>query len=204
MSMTTRATDLQTFFDRLEISLRARLEPGPALSLTETIFKGLRQPAGRGEVGPQRLPVCAYLDTAYGLARKQDPATAALTEAFRAIEPQLDWERRWNAKPSDGAFYDGHANANIVGPEGIEKRDDIWIGVSLVAPGITYPDHHHPPEEVYVVLSPGEWKHGGSDWFAPGYGGLVYNVSDTVHAMRAGPEPLLAIWSLWVGGKAGT
>ena len=73
--------------------------------------------------------------------------------------------------------------------------------VSLVAPGITYPDHHHPPEEVYVVLSPGEWKHGGSDWFAPGYGGLVYNVSDTVHAMRAGADPLLAIWCLWVGDK---
>ena len=200
--METRAPHLQNFFDRLEISLRARLKPGAAQDLTDTIFDGLQRPAGPGDIPPVSLPVCAQLETAYSLAAKQDAATADLTAAFQAIEPELHWTRRWTAKPGDGGFYDGHANANIVGPEGIEKRDDIWIGVSLVAPGITYPDHHHPPEEVYVVLSPGEWKHGGSDWFAPGYGGLVYNVSDTVHAMRAGADPLLAIWCLWVGDNA--
>lgn len=200
--MTTRAPHLQNFFDCLEVSLRARLTPGPAEDLANTIFAGLRNPAGRGDGAPQTLPVCAHLEAAYEAAGRQDAATADLTRAFRAIEPALTWTRRWSAKPGDGGFYDGHANANIVGPEGIEKRADIWIGVSLVAPHITYPDHHHPPEEIYVVLSPGEWKHGGSDWFAPGYGGLVYNVSDTIHAMRAGPEPLLAIWCLWVGDKA--
>ena len=199
----TRAPDLQTFLDRLETSLRARLTPGPAEDLSDMIFEALQQPAVRNAStpisAPRRLPACSHLDAAFALARRQDVATAELATALQAIEPGLAWTRRSTAKPGDGAFYDGHANANIVGPDGIEQRDDIWIGVSLVAPGITYPDHHHPPEEVYVVLSPGDWRHGGSDWFAPGFGGLVYNVSDTVHAMRAGPDPLLAIWCLWTG-----
>lgn len=199
----TRAPDLQTFLECLEASLRVRLTPGPAEDLTDMIFEALQQPAARNAgtpiSAPRRLPACSHLDAAFALARRQDSATTELATALQAIEPGFAWIRRSTAKPGDGGFYDGHANANIVGPDGIEQRDDIWIGVSLVAPGITYPDHHHPPEEVYVVLSPGDWRHGGSDWFAPGFGGLVYNVSDTVHAMRAGADPLLAIWCLWTG-----
>jgi len=57
-------------------------------------------------------------------------------------------------------FLDGHANATIAGPEGLEIRRDVHIGVSLKAPNVRYPDHHHPPEEIYVVLSDGQWRQG--------------------------------------------
>ena len=95
---------------------------------------------------------------------------------------------------------DGHANALIVGPDGLEPREDARVGVSLMAPAVQYPDHRHPPEEVYVALSPGEWRQGDGPWHAPGPGGLVYNPPGIVHAMRSGKTPLLAIWCLWVGG----
>ena len=65
-----------------------------------------------------------------------------------------------------------------------------------MAPGITYPDHRHPPEEVYIVLSNGQWRQGSGPWHAPGVGGIVYNPHDIVHAMRSGDSPLLAIWCL--------
>lgn len=57
-------------------------------------------------------------------------------------------------------FRDGHVNATIAGPEGLEIRRDVWIGViiSLMAPHMRYPDHRHPPEEIYVVLSDGQWR----------------------------------------------
>jgi quercetin dioxygenase-like cupin family protein len=71
--------------------------------------------------------------------------------------------------------------------------------VSLVAPGIRYIDHRHPPEELYIVMSGGEWYREDRGWHAPGIGGIVYNPSDSVHAMRSGPEPLLALWLLPVG-----
>ena len=67
-----------------------------------------------------------------------------------------------------------------------------------MAPGIRYPDHRHPPEEVYVVLSDGEWMQGEGNWFKPGIGGIVYNSPSILHAMRApASEPLLAVWLLW-------
>lgn len=200
--MTTRPPELQVFLDRLFAALDERLSPGPARALTDTIFAALKNPAPQGMGDAKRLPVCDHLPAAFAGAERPGGTLAGLANALKALDPALAWERRWTAKPGDGGFYDGHANANIVGPQGIERRDDVWIGVSLMAPRITYPDHHHPPEEVYIVLSRGEWRHGGSGWFEPGLGGLVYNVSDTVHAMRSGPEPLLAIWSLWIGDPA--
>lgn len=198
-----RSPDLQHFLDCLDDAILARATPdSAALRLQQTIAAGLQVPQAAGGDTPVRLPVCVHFDSTVAdiqTAPHQRPEVKALANALRAIEPHLVWERRWTAKPGDGGFYDGHANANIVGPEGLEIREDIWIGVSLVAPQIDYPEHHHPPEEVYVALSPGEWRNEEQNWFTPGAGGLVYNRHDTRHAMRAGAAPLLAVWSLWVG-----
>ena len=84
----------------------------------------------------------------------------------------------------------------LVGPGGFEEREDVMVGVSLVAPHVTYPDHSHPPEEVYLVLSEGEWWNTAMGWVHPGPGGLVYNPPGITHAMRAGDAPLLALWFL--------
>jgi hypothetical protein len=70
------------------------------------------------------------------------------------------------------------------------------IGVSLMAPNLQYPDHRHPPAEVYYSLSPGSWRQGDGPWVTPGIGGLIYNPSNIVHSMRSSDVPLLAIWCL--------
>ena len=140
------------------------------------------------------LPVCRHLDAAIATARTRLPAVA---DAFAAVAPLLTWR----AKPGgDAEFAVGHANALIVGPGGPGRSDMLRLGASLVAPGITYPDHQHPPEELYLVLSPGEWWQSTRDWHPPGIGGMVHHVPDVMHAMRAAPDaPLLAIWCLWTG-----
>ena len=94
-------------------------------------------------------------------------------------------------------FHDNHANAEIVSPAGLERRDDVRIGVSLVAPDIDYPRHRHPPEELYVVLSPGEWMKSDGPMQAKQSGDIVHNPPGVWHAMRSGDVPLLAIWCLW-------
>jgi hypothetical protein len=200
--MDSRPRDLQNFLDRSHEAMAARLQPGSeAARVAQTIAAALAKPAVQSERQSSRLPVCKHLGNAFDLARQQGPEAAGLADALAQIEPQLTWRRRWNANPTDAGFYDGHANANIVGPEGLEKRDDIWIGVSLMAPNVRYPDHHHPPPEIYVSLSPGEWRQADLPWFEPGIGGLVYNQSDIIHAMRSGSSPLLAVWSLWVESR---
>jgi quercetin dioxygenase-like cupin family protein len=122
-----------------------------------------------------------------------------LADAFAVIEPLLSWKVRAGAETQGEGFLSSHANASITGSEGLEIRSDVWIGVSLLAPHTRYPDHRHPPEEIYVVLSGGQWRQGSEPWHEPGTGGLVYNPPNVVHAMRSAELPLLALWFLWTG-----
>jgi quercetin dioxygenase-like cupin family protein len=63
---------------------------------------------------------------------------------------------------------------------------------------VQYIDHHHPPAEVYLVLSPGAWRQADGPWHEPGIGGTVFNTPNIVHAMKSAEAPLLAIWCLLV------
>lgn len=147
--------------------------------------------------GGTRLPLCdAYLESALAIDLAA-PTLTALRDGFRALEPGLDWRVR---TADDGSasenFPTGHANTMIVGPGGLEQRDDLWFGATLMAPHVRYPDHTHPPEETYLVLSEGEFKQGDADWFSPGLGGSFYNPPGIRHAMRSADKPLFAFWML--------
>src|SRR5882672_6194925 len=157
-------------------------------------------------MSPSRSPALQlFLDAAHsamaGVAREGDrarqgpPGLASLAEALGELEPRLQWGRRPGAEAGSD-FAENHANARLVGDGGLEASDEVAIGVSVMAPHIQYPDHHHPPEEVYIALSPGEWRQGDGAWHSPGVGGLVHNPPNIRHAMRSIEEPLLAIWCL--------
>jgi quercetin dioxygenase-like cupin family protein len=201
MAMFLRSPDLQLFLTAAEAAIRHGMHvPESGAVTARRIFTALQTSStGPGRTGSGRQPVCRHLDAALAHARLQRGPVAALADAFAAIEPGLGWGSRPGAEAHGERFLNGHANATIVGPEGLEERRDVWIGVSLMAPHTRYPDHNHPPEEVYVVLSPGEWRQGSGPWWQPGSGGLVYNPSNVVHAMRSAAQPLLAIWFLWTG-----
>lgn len=192
----TRSTEIQTFLTSLEAAFaEARLGDEASKTLS-AIFAAAR--VAQPEAGPSgRLPVCDQLGAALQPAKAAGGALADLAASIEALEPRLRWGRREKGGPfaSEG-FQDAHANAMILGAGGIEQRDDFWIGFSLMAPGTRYPDHNHPPEEVYLVLTPGEFRHGDSGWFAPGVGGTLYNSPGIEHAMRAADQPFLAVWCL--------
>jgi quercetin dioxygenase-like cupin family protein len=101
-----------------------------------------------------------------------------------------------NPKTASANIMDGHANAAIFGPGGLVHSDQLRLGVSLLAPHVRHPDHFHSPDEVYLMISEGEFQQGDGDWFQPGFGGVLYNEPNIVHAMRSGPRPLLAFWAL--------
>ena len=141
------------------------------------------------------LPACRHLPAAIANARRGPADLARLADAIAALAPGFAWRRR---DGGDAVFAAGHANADVLGADqlALERRDDVRVGISLMAPDVTYPDHRHPPEEVYIVLSGGDWRQGAEPWHTPGLGGIVYNPPDIVHAMRSGAEPLLAVWCL--------
>jgi len=145
-----------------------------------------------------RLPASEeHLSVAIEPTQFDDPLLRHLVQTFADIEPLLTWERKVTTglKTVPG-FEDGHANAFVIGPGGLEARQDVWLGATLIAPNIRYPDHSHPPEETYLVMSGGEFWQDGGPWFEPGVGGSLYNRPNVLHAMRAGSNPLFAFWLL--------
>ena len=193
---TNRSPDLQLFVDRALAALVAQAPAGAAQDSLARIAEASRQVAPARASSGHRQPVCDHLGPVLdGLMSRPDLAPVA--QAFRDLAPQLDWRPRTTNDTASANFLSSHANAVFLGPGGIEHRNDIWIGASLMAPHVRYPDHDHAPEETYLVLSDGEFWQAGGDWFTPGVGGSFYNVPGILHAMRSGDTPLLALWALW-------
>ena len=201
--MPRRDTLLQEFLTSVAEALPAHAIGPQAAAAIDRIYGALRTPGPGGSVAPRHLPVCRYLTEAVTAARAGSTPVARAADAFAALEPSLAWVPR----PAGGPFAsdnwpEGHANATVVGPKGLEDREDLAIGASLMAPHVRYPDHDHSPEEVYLVLSPGRFRHGDSGWFEPGIGGTFYNQPSIRHAMASDDTPLLAFWCLWIGKPA--
>ena len=192
-----REATLAHFLDAARDALSTRVSAGePPGAVASRVFDALDRPASTSvRDGSTPPPAYRHLVPALELAMSA-PETAALADALAALEPSLRWIRRAGSEAHGEAFHDGHANAVIVGPDGLERRGDVLIGVSIVAPNVRYVDHRHPPAEVYIVMSEGEWYQEGRGWHTPGAGGIVYNPPNVVHAMRAGAEALLAVWLL--------
>lgn len=189
----TRSSALQAFLDQSGAALRSSTT-GEGARAAERARALWQVPGAAGNRAPVLLPVCGHLAPA--LAAAAQGPRAPLAAAFAALAPGLAWHRKASADPGDAGFWAGHANAMILGPGGLEERADLWIGATLMAPGTTYPDHTHPPEEVYLSLAPGEWGNAAMDWADPGPLGHVYNPPGILHRMRALSVPFLALWFL--------
>jgi hypothetical protein len=157
----------------------------------------LRSVGACGQVDPgPRMAVHDHLGTALDALRGAEPTIRRLGTALAVVAPLVPWSKRSHQGPDAERFAVGHGNALLVGPGGAEERADVLLGVSLMAPLICYPEHSHPPDELYLVLSDGEWRQGTRDWVRPGLAGTVRNPPGIAHAMRAGNTPLLAVWGL--------
>jgi hypothetical protein len=199
MRVTSRDPALQAFLSSVYDALAA-CDLGPEESAAiDRVYEALAAPASSPSGGGGRLSVCdTCLPEAFARARRHSPRIARIIDAFEVIEPRLFWVSRGASGPGASAnWQEGHANAMIVGPRGLESRNDMQIGVSLLAPYVRYPDHNHGPEEVYLVLSRGRFQHGASGWFEAGIGGVLYNEPNVQHALASDATPLFATWLLW-------
>lgn len=194
---------LQDFLTSLADAFSAQDIGAEARAAIDRTYGALQTPCPAGSGVPRRRPVCSHLSEALAAARSGPAPVVRLADAFAALEPSLAWKPRQAGGPfASDNWPEGHANTMIVGPGGLEDRHDLSIGASLLAPHVRYPDHRHAPEEVYLLLSPGRFQHGDSDWFEPGIGGTLYNEPNIKHAMASDDAPLLAFWCLWAGKPA--
>jgi hypothetical protein len=187
-----RDPKIQTFLDSLEASLLDRPQTTPGRHVAEMVFQALKDTPGvPQDTHSGDLPVLVCLNRAVDIAKKS-PRTKAVGAALKCLLPLLPWRKSKGYE--DPTFNAGHANAVLVGKDGLERRTDFTIGISLAASYTTYPMHSHPPEELYLALAGGEFCHGEDDWTRVTPGETYYNTPGISHAMRALAEPLLAIW----------
>ena len=197
--MIERSETLQFFVDAASAAFDQFAKAPAARRSIRQIFTLLEHSAPERDGPGSRLPVCKNLDGVLSIDTPE-ASLQRLIEGFKGIEPNLEWRQRTRCDGTESAnFADGHANAMIIGPGGLEERNDLWIGVTLMVPHVRYPDHDHAPEEVYLVLSKGEFQQGEGEWFSPGIGGSFYNEPGIKHAMRSVETPFLAFWALLAG-----
>lgn len=195
-----RAADLDHFIAALGRGVRGAVPPGgPEAAFAERIFGALETP-GRpppSRVPPTRPAPADALEDAFALAARGPEPVQQVAGALRAMDPRLSWGPRPGSEEGGPAFREAHANALIAGAEGLERREDVRVGVSLVAPHTDYVKHRHPPEELYFVLAPGDWWREDLGWRARPAGSIQHNPPHAWHNMRTGETPLLAVWCLW-------
>lgn len=144
------------------------------------------------------FPVMRHLDAALALARRCD--LAELAGAFARVAPGLAWSQNpsYTEANCTRSFLDGYAYAALSGPEGPIHCAAPRGGFMIMGPDVTYPDHHHEPREVYLVLTPGtQWRLDRGEWFDVEAGDLIFHRPWQMHAMRTRGEPLLA-FAGWV------
>jgi quercetin dioxygenase-like cupin family protein len=197
--MAGRQTEIQVFLDALFCCLAERTAGRAAdQDFVADVAARVAEPAVAAVAhGPGEVPaVLGHLDAALAGLGGASLAIRRLGAAFAAIATVVPWTKRHHEGPDAERFAAGHGNAIIIGRGSAEAPQGVVLGASLMAPHIRYPDHSHPPDELYLVLSEGEWRQGEAEWVRPGIGGTVRNPPGVVHAMRAGATPLLAVWAL--------
>lgn len=196
----TRSAELQAVVDSLHAAFAAAegMSAAGAAFCTQ-LFDALKTTGAGGHTPPAQLPVCQNLPKALGLAALGSREVAQLALALQGVVPLLTWKVRASGGPfASDNWPDGHANAVVIGEGGLEERRDVMLGLSLLAPQVRYPDHNHPPEELYLVLTPGRFQHGDDAWRDLGSGETFHNPPAIKHAMASGDTPLLALWTMLI------
>jgi hypothetical protein len=121
--------------------------------------------------------------------------TRTICASIDRLASKLQW--RQNANYTGADFLDGYAYCELLGPLGHLHYSDAALGLLLLGPRVTYPEHAHPAAEIYaVVAGRAEWLQGDRIWRRREPGELIRHASMEPHAMRTSNEPLLAAY-LW-------
>jgi len=115
-----------------------------------------------------------------------------LASAFADVMEHLPWTPSFRSD-------DGGRDMALCTLNDVLTLEPIRAGFVYVGANCAYPEHHHAPQEMYLILK-GEarWRHGGGagyETLEPGVS--IYNPSDSLHGVVAGSEPVVALYVLW-------
>lgn len=168
--------------------------PSMARYTAGKIFHDLSKPSSMFGVARNTLPASGYLTEALAVAVKAGGPIADLGKAIAEIAPDLRWYRSRTGPFASINFVRGHAHALMVGPGGMEERDDVHIGATIMAPYSRFPDHRKKHPTVFLALSRAEVRLNDDDWSVRSPGGIFFSDEGNDLAMRCTGNPLLLFW----------
>jgi len=149
------------------------------------------------DLEPSILPITSSVLS----AGKTDPSTIRLVEKIQETYQEQHWRQPYKIDDFDIDFFNNTAWFPIADVDGPVLYSGGLMEIMLLGPNITYPNHKHSPEELYVVLAGQVW------WNAEGQsvcwkhaGEVIHHRPNVVHSLKSGDEAVL-ILNLWRGGS---
>ena len=155
---------------------------------------------------PDRLdqqPVAPHYVAAASLMERDEGLFAtgfeALRDAFIAASPHASWRETYKGSRLGADFMDRFACYCLIGEGGPYMTDHIGAYVVYMPAKLYYPYHHHPAEELYLILAgEAEFLLDGAPAKTLGPGDHVFHPSGRSHATQTHDHPMMAL-VLWRG-----
>ena len=162
------------------------------LDLTTEMIDSIRPAAAPT---PNYLPMLTLLPSTRARASHE---TADVVANLIPVAAKLPWRQTYGEDDGfDRRFLDTYGWTDLAAPDGPYTADGFRLMLGYWGQGLVYPDHSHPPEEHYMVLSGSAWFRLNDDPFRKLGPGEVFHVpSQTVHSADMRDEGLLAI-AIW-------
>ena len=145
----------------------------------------------------QRLLPCAGYMTADGM---DAGALGPLCDAFLAAGAHAHWRDTYVGTDIGDDFMERFGCYALIGSGGAFDSAKMWAWVVHMPPHLHYPWHHHPAEELYLVLG-GEaaFMRAGQKTETLRPGDTCFHASNQPHAMETGVSPVMAL-VVWRNG----
>ncbi|MDL2409910.1 dimethylsulfonioproprionate lyase family protein [Rhizobium calliandrae] len=131
--------------------------------------------------------------SALELAGKRDRQLTRMVEALSLMSPMLIWTKGRSGPFASANYAIGHGSAMIVGPGGLEDRDDVQISLTLTEPYCRSPDRAASERQIFLFLSSAQISIGDGAWNAVTPGSIAVIEAGSKSAMRCTRDPLLAV-----------
>lgn len=128
-------------------------------------------------------------------------STTSIVQEIQETYQSQQWRQPYQADDFGLDFINKTAWFPIADVEGPILYSKGLMEIMLLEPNITYPNHKHSPEELYVVLAGHVWWQSDNQKACRKFAGeVIHHLPNVIHSIKAGNKPVL-ILNLWRGGS---
>lgn len=127
------------------------------------------------------------------------PALQAFHDSALTAARSAHWRDTYRDTPFGETLHAHFGSFEVVGRDTVLSAEGMRSFFVYQAPGFHYPMHHHPAEEIYLVLAgSGEFHLQGNGSRVLGPGAIVHHPVNAPHALTTHAAPLVA-YVIWKG-----